>query len=161
MKRFRVALLVVGLLALIYGVRRYAPPSYLGTVAHAQVVGRPVNGPTTRANLVSPWQHGFAWLVTDCESETACDTGGGDFPKILIYNSNTPGWEIASGASGAAGGLPQYFTFSAQDPWIVTEDGTGTDNSVEGTGHGCDPDDEPLFTVYGAAPNAAHTYAAP
>lgn len=99
MKRLQVVAALTAALLVGYVAWFSLPPR--DTVVHAQVAGRPVNGPTTRANLASPWQHGYAWLVTDCETAAACDTGGGTFPKILIYNASTPGWEIASGAGGA------------------------------------------------------------
>lgn len=54
------------------------------------------------------------------------------------YCTGTNTWStISSSGSGGGGGSPQYFTFTAQDPVIITADGTGADNTVEQTGHGC------------------------
>lgn len=137
--------------------------------AFPQVAGRPVNGPTTRANLVSPWQHGYAWLVTDCEAADACATGGGDFPKILIYNSNTPGWEIASGGAGGSvsHGSLSDLDVPAHHAWAVNKAANATDNALlrqvgtsgnQSEQTGCTVDDSDVLTCPGGFISGAGGY---
>lgn len=52
--------------------------------------------------------------------------------------STVPGPTGPTGPTGSSGPSNRFFTYTSQDPWVLTPDGLGADNSnAEFAGHGC------------------------